>query len=263
MLGRRKLAAIAAEFLGTGALTLVFLSVQRSTIGVPFFVAMAAGLVAAMLVTVFGSTSGAHINPAVTLALWTARKIDALRAVLYIAAQLLGAWAAYGLYTYFVNSSLQPLKSTFSGRVLVAEAVGAFVLALAWAAVTFRANLTSGARAALIGVGYMLGVVVAAVAGIGIINPAVAEGIRAWDVFSTAASWGTYVLGPVLGAIIGINLYGLLFAGDEVVEDYADPVLEEVETVSVVSAAAVKPLRKVAKKPVAKKAPAKKRTAKK
>ena len=40
-----------------------------------------------------------------------------------------------------------------------------------------------------------------------------------------AASWGTYVLGPVLGAIIGINLYGLLFAGDEVVEDYADPVL--------------------------------------
>ncbi|HET7320662.1 MAG TPA: hypothetical protein VFI84_03725, partial [Candidatus Saccharimonadales bacterium] len=24
--------------------------------------------------------------------------------------------------------------------------------------------------------------------------------------------WGTYVLGPVLGAVIGVNLYGLLFA---------------------------------------------------
>lgn len=260
MFGRRKLAALAAEFLGTGALTLVFLSVQRSTIGVPFFVAMAAGLVAAMLVTVFGGTSGAHVNPAITLALWTARKIDALRAVLYIAFQLLGAWAAYGLYTYFVNSSLQPLKSTFSGRVLVAEAVGAFVLALAWAAVTFRANLTSGARAALIGVGYMLGVVVAAVAGIGIINPAVAEGIRAWDVFSTAASWGTYVLGPVLGAIIGINLYGLLFAGDEVVEDYADPVLAEAPA-AVAATAPLKVVKKpAAKKTAAKKAPAKKRT---
>ena len=47
-----------------------------------------------------------------------------------------------------------------------------------------------------------------------------------WDVFALPLAGVPYVLGPVLGAIIGINLYGLLFAGDEVVEDYADPVLE-------------------------------------
>ena len=44
MFGRQKIAALVAEFLGAGVLTLVVLTVQRSSIGLPFFVAAAAGL---------------------------------------------------------------------------------------------------------------------------------------------------------------------------------------------------------------------------
>jgi glycerol uptake facilitator-like aquaporin len=223
MFGRRKVAALVAEFLGTGVLTLAVLSVQRSTIGVPYFVAIAAGLVVAMLVFVFGGVSGGHANPAVTLAMWTARKVNTLTAVLFVVAQLLGAWAAYGVYTYFVNSSLQPIGGTYTGRVLVAEAIGALILALGWAAIVFRANLTIGARAALVGISYTLGVIVAAAVGIGLINPAVALGVRAWEIWGSMG-WGTYVLGPVLGAVIGVNLYGLLFAG----RDDEEVVVEEV-----------------------------------
>ena len=56
MFGKRKIATIVAEFLGTGALTLLVLCVQRSTIGVPFFVAAAAGLTIALMVFAVGET---------------------------------------------------------------------------------------------------------------------------------------------------------------------------------------------------------------
>lgn len=210
MFGRRKIAMLVAEFLGTGVLTLVFLSVQRSTIGVPYFIALAAGLTAAMALFVVGETSGAHLNPAVTLALWTARKVGTLTGALYIVMQLLGAWAAYGVYTYLVNSSFQPIGGHYTGRVLVAEAVGGLVLALGWAAVAYR-QLVNGSRAAVVGVAYALAIIVAAAAGIGLVNPAVALGARAWNVWGSMG-WGTYVLGPVVGAVVGVNLYGLLFA---------------------------------------------------
>lgn len=233
MFGRRKVAALLAEFLGTGVLTLVFLSVQRSTIGVPYFVAIAAGLVMTMVLFVFGGVSGAHVNPAITLAMWTARKVGTLTAVLYVAMQLLGAWAAYGLYTYFVSSSLQAIGGTYTGRVLVAEAVGTLVLALGWAAVAFRANFTTGSRAAVLGVSYTLAVIVAAAAGVGLVNPAVALGVRAWE-FAGSMGWGTYVLGPVLGAVIGVNLYGLVFAPAAVETEAV--VVEEVVVAEAVAA---------------------------
>lgn len=236
MFGRRKVAALVAEFLGTGVLTLVFLGVERSTIGVPYFVAIAAGLVMTMVALIFSDASGAHVNPAVTIALWTARKVGSLTALLYVVLQVLGAWTAYGVYTYFVNSSLQKIGGTYSGRILVAEAIGTFVLALGWAAVAFR-NYTAGTRASLLGVAYTLGVIVAAAAGIGIVNPAVAMGIRAWEVFGSMG-WGTYVLGPVLGAVIGVNLYGLLFAGSTAAGDAV--VLEEVVVAETVEAPATK-----------------------
>jgi len=201
---------LVAEFLGTGVLTLVFLSVQRSTIGVPYFIALAAGLTVVMALFVVGETSGAHLNPAVTLALWTARKVGTLTGLLYIVVQLLGAWAAYGVYTYLVNSSFQPIGGHYTGRVLVAEAVGGLVLALGWAAVAYRQWL-AGSQATVIGLAYALAIIVAAVAGIGLVNPAVALGVRAWNIWGSMG-WGTYVLGPVLGTVIGVNLYGLLFS---------------------------------------------------
>lgn len=207
MFGRRKAAMLVAEFLGTGVLTLLVLSVQRSTIGVPFFVAMAAGLAMALMMLTLGSTSGAHLNPAVTVAMWTARKLSTMQAVVYVVAQFLGAWAAYFLYTYYVSNKLQPIGGHFTGRVLTAEAVGALLLGFAWAAAVYQ-RFSVATKAAVVGLAYMLAVVAASSASIGLINPALALGVRAWV-------WGTYVAGPVLGAVIGVNLYGLLFAEPE------------------------------------------------
>ena len=66
----------------------------------------------------------------------------------------------------------------------------------------------------LLGTGLMIGLVAASVMSSAILNPAVALGTRQWV-------WGTYVLGPVLGAVIGFNLYALLFAPGESLLDRA------------------------------------------
>lgn len=210
MLGRKKLAMIVAEFLGTGILTLVVLSVQRSQLGLAYFVAIAAGLAVVALTYAFSAVSGAHFNPALTFALWTARRVKTTAAILYIAAQLLGGWAAYGLYHYFVNTNVQAVHQAFSGRIMVAEAIGAMIFALAWASAAYNRYETSR-FAAVAGVGFVIAIIVASAASVGLVNPALAVGARAWEVFGKAG-WGNYLLGPVLGAVIGVNLYGLLFA---------------------------------------------------
>jgi glycerol uptake facilitator-like aquaporin len=93
---------------------------------------------------------------------------------------------------------------------MVAEAVGALVLSFGWAAAVFN-RYTVGLKSASVGLGYALGMVVASSASIGLINPGVALADRAWTIWGSAG-WGTYVLGPVLGALVGVNLYAWLFA---------------------------------------------------
>jgi glycerol uptake facilitator-like aquaporin len=203
MFGRNKLAALMAEFLGTGILTFVVLNVGRSTIGIPYFVAFAAGL--AIVLVGVALARDVQLNPAYTLALWTARKIKTSRALAYVAVQLLGAWAAYALYKYFINDQpIQGASSTYEARVLVAEVVGAFVFAFVAVGALYQQTHWA-VRSALLGAAYTLGVIIASVSSNGFINPAVAIG-------SNSLVWGTYMLGPVLGAVIGVNLYGLLFA---------------------------------------------------
>lgn len=213
LMDRKKIAMVLAEFLGTAILTSVILTVMRSGVGsVPYFIALAAGLAIAAGTLVFGSVSGAHFNPIVTIGLWTARRIKTLPAVVYIGAQLLGGFAAYVLYSYLVDATWQN-SGAYDARILVAEAVGAFVFSLGWAAVVYN-KMEGGKAAFTVGASLVLGILVVAVstgpmldvrsAG-AILNPAVALGMRAWE-------WGTYVLGPILGAIIGFNLYALLFA---------------------------------------------------
>jgi glycerol uptake facilitator-like aquaporin len=206
---RAKIAMVVAEFLGTAVLTLVVLSVTRIQ-GSPFFVALATGLALAAMVLVLRTISGAHLNPAITIGLLTARRVKVLPAAMYIIAQLLGGWMAYVLYTYFLDVHI-PNSGHFDSRVLVAEAAGAFVFSLGWAAQIY--NRYEGGKAAfVIGGSLAVGMIIASLASAGVVNPAAALGLRLWG-------WGTYILGPLLGAVIGFNLYALLFAPVNVLVD--------------------------------------------
>lgn len=207
MFGRQKIAMLLAEFLGTGILALVTLSLYRSSVGqITYFVALGIGLAFAALVALFGNVSGSHLNPAITLAMWTARRVSTVTAVLYIVVQMLGAWGAYFLYTYFSNSSLQKLTGHYDTRLLIAEAIGTVVLALGFALGVSARRTSNYAAASVSGVAYLVGILTTiAVSPLILLNPALAFAARAFQ-------WNTYVAGPVIGAILGVNLYYLLFA---------------------------------------------------
>lgn len=240
MLGRQKMAAMVAEFLGAGVLTLVILTVLRSQIGVPFFVGASAGLAIVVMTLALSRASGTYFNPALTLAMWTVRRVSTLTAVVFIAMQLLGGLAAYTLYKYFVNEPLPEVGGKFSGPTMVAEVVGTAIFSFGVAAVVYQ-GLSRPVKAAFGGLALMLGVLAASSASIGLLNPAVALGINAWV-------WGTYVLGPVVGALIGVNLYSLLFAEANPLATAPSVPVELTTTTKTTKKAATKPKRKTTAK---------------
>jgi len=69
-------------------------------------VAIAWGLVVMTVVYAFGDVSGAHVNPAVTVGFWLARRFPGRRVAPYIVSQCLGAiLASLVLSLLFANSS--------------------------------------------------------------------------------------------------------------------------------------------------------------
>lgn len=84
----------ALVFAGTGAI--VVNDVSQGAIS-HAGIALTFGLVVMAMIYAIGDVSGAHINPAVTVAFWVAKRFDGKQVLPYIAAQLLGAFAASGV----------------------------------------------------------------------------------------------------------------------------------------------------------------------
>lgn len=197
-----KVAAWLAEFLGTALLVMVAL-VMSETTGVSYFIATSLAVALGAIVLFFGPVSGAHVNPAITFGMWVARRMNTLRAIGYIVAQMLGGLAAWQLYQYLTDRDLPAKTVAFSTEVLVAEIVGTAILAMAVTAALVQ-KYESGRSAAAAAAGIFTGVLVAATASSGFINPAIALGLRSWS--------SVYVLGPLVGGMIGVGLYVWLFA---------------------------------------------------
>lgn len=78
--------AMLAELFGTFVFAAAVLRLATNN----NFGAIAISLVFAVLVVVFGAISGAHLNPAITIAAWVNRKINGAKAFAYIVAQVVG-----------------------------------------------------------------------------------------------------------------------------------------------------------------------------
>lgn len=202
MFTRLRLSVMLAEFLGTATLVMVAIVLSQIT-PVSYFLGTSLALALAALVVIFGAISGAHLNPALTFAMWTARRIGTLRATGYVVAQMLGGLAAWQLFQYLADKDLPARTVEFTTQAWLAEAVGTFILALGITAVVARAaDSLQWAFAA--GASYFVGIIAASTAAAGFLNPAMALGMRSWN--------AAYVLGPLVGALLAVNLYYLLFA---------------------------------------------------
>jgi aquaporin Z len=103
----------AAELLGTGLLVFFGVGVATLNFGFKFdggsiaagvvATALAFGLVLLALAYVLGPISGCHVNPAVTLGAWLARRISLAEAAVYWIAQfaggILGALLLWGMFS--------------------------------------------------------------------------------------------------------------------------------------------------------------------
>lgn len=203
---KNKVAVLVAEFIGTFALTTVVLSMLTNG-GDLFQTAAAAGFTLALMVLVIGPVSGAHINPAVTLGLWSIRKVETAQAFAYWGAQFLGAIAAWLLVESARDSELTAIAGRgYDVNVMFAELVGTMVFVFGIAAAVNR-KYVGGQLAAAVGGSLTVGILIAAALGSNaVLNPAVALGIQSW-------SW-TYALAPLAGAVIGANIYRGWFAKD-------------------------------------------------
>jgi glycerol uptake facilitator-like aquaporin len=193
--------------------------------GQPIFVLFAL----AGIVLLVGAISGAHVNPAITIAAWVTRRIGWLRAVGYIVAQALGATAALLIFNAFIGAAPQPDPSTFStGATLFkaadvtlltgkewflffSELVGTAILGFAIANATREVqDRVAAAFTAGLGIfiALMLSISFASYAGgSAIINPAVAISLQAYS--AALLPFVIYLVAPILGAIIGFVLYDL------------------------------------------------------
>lgn len=202
-LTKAKVAPVLGEFLGTAILVTVAIVLSETT-AVSYFIATSVAAALAVVYMVFNSVSGAHLNPAVTFGLWTARRVRTIPAIAYIAAQLLGGWAAMLLYQYLTNHQLASrATSGFDWRVLIAEALGTLVLVMGFTAAASRA-FTALESALTYGTSLFVGILVASTAAAAYLNPAVALGLHGF-------TW-VYVVAPLIGGLVGVNLYTYLFS---------------------------------------------------
>ena len=134
---------LTAEFLGS--LILVFTAISPVILGFNVFEAgvamavlmdaIAVGFVLFVLIETLGPVSGCHINPAVTLAMFVARKIEPKTALLYVIVQivggLLGTLAGHAMFIghdFFQWVAISEVAR--NGGAFWAEFVGTFVLVL-------------------------------------------------------------------------------------------------------------------------------------
>ena len=219
--------AAVAEFIGTFALifvgagaVIVSSSGQLDLLGV----ALAHGLVLAVMVSVTGHISGGQINPAVTIALWAAGKIATARGAALIVAQVLGAVVGAVVLRYVAGGAsfdaggagapaLDP--SVAVGKGIVIEAILTFFLVFVvfGTAVDDRGpwNKTAGFTIGLtiafdiLAFGPLTGAAMNPARWFG---PALVGGL--WD---DAVVW---IVGPIAGAIIAGVLYTMvLLRGSE------------------------------------------------
>ncbi|XP_034373135.1 aquaporin-6 [Arvicanthis niloticus] len=213
--------ALFAEFLATGLYVFFGVgSVLPWPVALPSVlqIAITFNLATATAVQISWKTSGAHANPAVTLAYLVGSHISLPRAMAYIAAQLAGATVGaallYGVTPGGVRETLGVNvvhNSTSTGQAVAVELVLTLQLVLCVFASTDRRQ-TMGSPAAMIGISVALGHLIGIYFTGCSMNPARSFG-PAVIVGKFAVHWIFWV-GPLTGAVLASLIYNFILFPD-------------------------------------------------
>jgi aquaporin Z len=190
-----------AEFIGTFFLVLTIgLTVIAGGAGV--IPPLAIGSALMVMVFACGHISGAHFNPAVTLAVWIRGRCERKDVAPYMLVQLIGAIVAAGIVKFLKGGAATAPMTIAVGPALLAEILFTFALAFVVLNVA-TAKGTSGNSFYGLAIGMTVMVGAFAVGDIsgGVFNPAVALGISTMGLSSWANFW-IYLVADFLGGAI-------------------------------------------------------------
>ena len=169
--------------------------------------ATGAGLV--VLITIFGPISGAHFNPAVSLAFALRRELPARMALAYVAAQLVGAvlggWAAHAMFDQPILQVSQKLRD--GPAQAWSEFVATFgLMATILGTVRFKPEFTPAAVGLYITSAYWF------TASTSFANPAVTVARSLSDTFAgiAPASAPAFIAAQLAGATVAVGVFGWL-----------------------------------------------------
>jgi len=213
-----------AEFIGT--FSLVFIAagsvVLAQNVAGTLGVALAQGLVLAIMVSVLAHISGAHFNPAVTVGAWVTNQIKTAAAVVYIIAQLAGAATGAALLRATLISTIwkpsnlgTPIVAhqvMTNGKAVLLEAILTFFLVFAvyGTAIDERGPFTKTAGLT-IGLVLTFDILVGGPLTGAAMNPARWFGPAL--VSGTWTDWWVYLIGPIGGGVIAAAVYWFAFLG--------------------------------------------------
>lgn len=221
-------AAYVAEFIGTFALVFFVTLVVSLYVPAPFIDFSVIGLVHVfvlfMLIQTLAVASGAHFNPAVTVAMTALRQIKPIDAAIYIVVQLAGGVAGALVTKALVLDEGKSLDygatkvsdAVLQGRILpgmVAEGIGTFFLV--WVIVGVGVNPRAAKDWAAFAIGATLGMLVM------VIGPLTGAGFNPARSFGPALASGefggadtfllVYTLAPTVGGLLAALVYFHLF----------------------------------------------------
>jgi aquaporin Z len=195
-------------FAGTGAIVINDLSGGAIT---HLGVALSFGLVVLAMIYAVGDISGAHLNPAVTIGFFAARRFSGKLVLPYIASQISGALAASLLLHL-----LFPMSVTLGATEPSSTDAQSFIFEAVLTAILMFVILkvSSGSRERGITAGIVVGSVIALealfagpVCGASM-NPA--RSLAPDVVAEHFANLWVYLLAPVIGALLGVALCGII-----------------------------------------------------
>lgn len=222
-----------AESVGTGFL--VFFG-TAAAVGATFLglsgladwlaIALAFALAAMMAIYGIGHISGAHINPAVSIAMYITGRMKFGECIGYIIAQLIGAtiastlvFLAFGQSAVTIASLGATTPATTLGAAFIVEIIATFALLTTVMAVIDKRNSLGnfGGMAIALTIGGAI-LSIGTISG-GSLNPARTFGPYIIDLLAGGtnyfAFYPIYIFGPIIGALAAVFLYDWLNADNK------------------------------------------------
>ncbi|MBQ3470560.1 aquaporin [Candidatus Saccharibacteria bacterium] len=224
---RKLYGALLGEIIGTMLLTLVLFALSMMNI---INISNYSFVVIAIFVAVY-AFSGSSLNPLVTAGLMATRRVSVIRGILYIIAEVVGAWLGWMIFNAFHMAGgesaydIPTMSAIAEGgfwTVAIVELVGAIILSFFFAraqdykrSVFTYAAIIAGGLVAVILIGYVVSAAFLGLENNFAFNPAVA---MMYQIFPTSGenfgeilggicqALSAYAIIPMIGGIVGFYL---------------------------------------------------------